>query len=598
VKGGGTVKKLSLLLALLLVTGSLTTTAFAITQDHSFTYTSTAGMFEDTYDFFKASPAYLPSFQKNVFWGQLSNLENSSDYQINNGSNGSNYYLLGGQMDLMGAGRGGFMLDWHGTTSSNSVTDFTGNNGSGLSEHTNVAYTTSDGFTIDGRSEKYGRAKQVDNQADYDVYAAYGLGNIAGFDFGAAVRGSWWDSNPTYDPFSGAGTNDLGYTFDGSAYARTYNVVTGALTNTYDRSQTGSLDYSSSNWRVILGGRAKNLLPNLDLVVNIAPIMNTITNKFTADYSENYDFQPGGPLSTQSTTAHSSGAEINATADYGLTNGHTVPMYPGSGVGVLANVRGDYTLTPSVTLTGEAGFSTQPMTISDDAKLDYNIDYSTRAQTGTSLLAWDNAYSKSDKFSGTVSNSLTYVKLRSQLASGKNWKLGAGINYAYSFYKNDVKEKYSGQRVYTQSGDATLHNNYVETVTDEGFKAEDVTEYDDSIVELPLGLVFNFLDTLPVRFGVIHTIDYSVTTKTHNVSARTPSTNTTVYADGVVNSQVSDTTQNSDESNTSTYGITHSNTFFYGASWWPYNNVQIDFTGFATNVLALTNYKLSFNLYF
>lgn len=90
-------KKLSFLLAFaLLVIGSFSLTSVTSAhQDQSFTYTSTAGMFEDMYDFFKYSPAYLPSFKKNSFWGQLSNLESQYDYLYVD-SPDDDYYLLGG----------------------------------------------------------------------------------------------------------------------------------------------------------------------------------------------------------------------------------------------------------------------------------------------------------------------------------------------------------------------------------------------------------------------------------------------------------------------------------------------------------------------
>ncbi|NTV53464.1 MAG: hypothetical protein HGA76_10700, partial [Candidatus Firestonebacteria bacterium] len=595
-------KKLSLLLALLLVTGSLGTTAFAITMDHSFTYTSTAGMFEDMYDFFKYSPAYIPSFQKNVFWGQFSNLENVSDYQINNyttnaGSYNSNYYLLGGQMDLMGAGRGGLMLDWNGRSQSQSVTDFNGNPGTGFQESTVVNYTTSDGHTIDGKSETYGRAKQINNQAGYDVYAAYGLGGIAGIDLGAAVRGTNWDANPTYDPFWGGSSASVGYTFDGAARVRTYNLLSGATTSTFDRTQTGSLDYANTNWRLILAGRAKNLVPYLDLVANLGPIINSNTNKIKADRADSYDYQPGGPTSTKSLTENITGAEVFATADYGFTGGNSVPMLPGSGLGVLANVRGDYSLTPSITLIGEAGMITQPMTLSSDAKLDYAYNYNTKNQAGSNLLGYDDTYNEHYKYSGTIANGQTYAKLRSQLASGKNWKLGAGLNYTYSYYKSDLKKTYNAQEVYTSSGNPVPGNNYVQTVNYQGYEEKDIYEMVDSTVELPLGLVFNFLDNLPVRFGVKHAISYTATSNSTEVTSRTPQNSNTVYGDGATANSVSGTST-TDGDNESVYNITHRNSFFYGASWWRYSNVQIDFTGFAGNVLALTNYQLSFNLYF
>ena len=96
-------RKIFTWLTMVILSGTITTACFAH-QDNSFTFTSTAGMFEDVYDLFKASPAYLPSFERSTLWGQLSNLQNQNDLMFMDPtwtSVSNNYYLLVGQLNIL-----------------------------------------------------------------------------------------------------------------------------------------------------------------------------------------------------------------------------------------------------------------------------------------------------------------------------------------------------------------------------------------------------------------------------------------------------------------------------------------------------------------
>jgi hypothetical protein len=597
------VKRLSLLISLLLLSGSFSTISFANTQDQSFTFQSTAGMFEDTYDYFKYSPAYLPSFQRNVFWGQFSNLGNSYDQQINNSSLSNPYYLFGGQMDMMGMGRGGVMFDWTGaSTSQNNVNNYNhpvGNTGvRGLYEDTLVTYTTSGGAVIDGKTTSYSHVNRVDNQSNNDLYLAYGLGGIMGMDFGAALRGRWWVSNPTYDPWQGTAYGNAGYTFDETTNVRSYNLLTNALTTTFDRNGSGSLSYGNYNWLLDLGGRAKNLFPNLDLVVNLGPILNINSNKLTAESTDKNDWEPNNPglVFNQTITHRISGMEPGANSStIGLySTGDTFYFYPGSGIGVLANARGDYAYNPNIILTGQLGFLTQPITLSSDAKEEF-VDTTNLNQTVGGLLLTTNLNNDFQrKYEGNINSGQTYAKFRSQFLS-KGWKLGLGINYTNSWYLTNIKDTQTTRNVMQVSGTGSTATDYTETVTS-GSETESKYENSNTVVELPIGVVFNILDNLSARLGYSHQLVYSVTNSSLQTTSRTPQVTQRNYNDGTSTTTVGGSSAY-DESNKSEYYIYHNNVVSYGASWTPYTNVQIDFTDFIY-VLNLNYYRLSISFYF
>jgi hypothetical protein len=316
------------------------------------------------------------------------------------------------------------------------------------------------------------------------------------------------------------------------------------------------------------------------------------------------DWAPSTPgvVYNQTVTNHVSGIEPNASANigtYGATIGNVgntvTGFYPGSGVGVLANVRADYTLNPNVILTGQVGVLTQPITLSSDSQEEFTTTTNLQQTVGGLLYQTNTNNDSQHQYSGTVNNGQTYAKVRSQFLA-KGWKLGLGVNLTNSWYVSDITDKQTTNNVTTLSGTGSPATDYTETVSS-GVTMENKLEATDTTVELPIGVVFNLLENLPLRLGVVHVIDYSVVNNSQQVTSRTPQTDQKTYTNGSTATTVTGN-NGQEEINTSSYSISQDNVFTYGMSWWPYPTVQVDFTGFASNVLALNRYNLSMSFYF
>jgi hypothetical protein len=172
------------------------------------------------------------------------------------------------------------------------------------------------------------------------------------------------------------------------------------------------------------------------------------------------------------------------------------------------------------------------------------------------------------------------------------------VNYTNAWSTSDITQTQNVNNVTSLTGTGNPAGDYTTTTTS-GFVQEMKSETDTTTIGLPIGVVINLLENLPVRFGAQHNIVYTATTSNTQVTSRTPSTSQQVFANGTVNNTLTNNAvTNTDEQNGSNLTIVHTNTFYYGMSWWPYKDVQIDFTGFAGDVLALNNYNLSFNFYF
>lgn len=576
-------KKLSFLLAFaLLVIGSFSLTSVTSAhQDQSFTYTSTAGMFEDMYDFFKYSPAYLPSFKKNSFWGQLSNLESQYDYLYAD-SPDDDYYLLGGQMDL-GVGRLGVMFDWDGYQSGQGATNYNGYSSTGFVESTQVDYRISSGSTvIDSKTEAYSHVKRNSDSLSNDVYIPFGIGGVAGLDLGAAVRGEWWANGYTYDPWVGSYGN-VGYTFDEDTYVRNYNLLTGNMTDEFTRKMSGNFGYSSENWRLILGARTnKSLISSLDLVLNLAPIFAFNNNKYKAEKNDFWNFDTA-TLSTRRTDTTYEGINTN------------VGMYVSSGIGVEANLRAEFQMTSAVNLIGEGGIEIVPQTLGDNKRDDRIQDVQTQGIGGLTWVRDQNDFTHS-KYFGTTGDGNAYAKIRAQMQA-QGWKLALGLNYTNNWQNREITTVQEVNNVLQVSGTGSTATDYTQTVTS-AYEYKDKYDYLNTYVELPIGLVLNLIENLPIRFGAIHTIQFASETGTREVTSRTPATTVTNYADGSSTTMITAPGNNQDERNYSNYWNDHWNNFYYGVSWWPYKDMQIDITGFGQDILVLNNYRLSFNFYF
>lgn len=565
-------------LLMAVLSGTFTTTCFAH-QDNSFTFTSTAGMFEDVYDLFKASPAYLPSFEKSALWGQFSNLQNRNDLLFQSISN--NYYLLGGQFNVMGLGRGGGMLDWFGASTPQAVIDINNNAADGLAESTEVDYQDLDANGIyDFQGEKYGRIEKIDHHYNTDIYAAFGMGGLFGMDLGAGVRADWNSHQPTYVA-SDAGTANpflVGeHSLNEEARERHYDLTNNnAELYRWDRMGTGSLNYGSATWRLILSGRSKELMPNLDLVVNAGPVLRVVTNKYEYDFTQDQDSAPGDPATGNNKKFTESGMEANTG------------VYPGSGIGFLTRARGDYTLSDKLLLTAEMGYTLIPYGISD-AKLERNTWELDRA-----LQRDEQTIGENYTYEGDVGSSLAEVKLRAQYAA-QGWKLGMGINASTGSETQEVTTKYEYNETNVRSNTGDPATDYTQTITEGNERITKSTDVTDTL-ELPAGLVLNVVDKLPIRFGVKHIVQRVSNSDTYEVTARTLRTTRTEYGDGVVTHNVSDVSA-WDQLTDSSLKVTHETVFYYGLTWWPFEDFQIDIANCAYTAF-LFEYHVSITFHF
>jgi len=566
---------------MVILSGTLTAACFAH-QDNSFTFTSTAGMFDDVYDLFKASPAYLPSFERSTLWGQFSNLQNQNDliFMDPSGPVSNNYYLLGGQFKVMGLGRGGGMLDWFGESDPQAVTDYNGNNASGLAESTEVDSRDLDSDGIyDFRGEKYGKIEKIDHHYNTDIYAAFGMGGLFGMDMGAGVRADWDSHQPSYNPYTTANPFTIGtHSFNEEARERHYDLTaSNAELYRFDRMGTGSLNYGTSTWRMILAGRSKDLMPNLDLVVNAGPVLRIATNKYEYDFTQDQDSAPADPATGNNKTFTESGIEAGTG------------VYPGSGIGFLSHARADYALAGNLLLTAQMGYTLIPYSISD-AKLERTIwDYNRTA------IQTDEATTKANYiYEGNVGSGLAEVKLRAQYTA-QGWKLGMGINASTESDTSEVttKYEYTDTDVVSDTGDPAT--DYTQTITEGRESITKSTDITDTL-ELPVGLVLNVVNKLPIRFGAKHIIKRISNSDTYEVTARTPETTHRVYGDGVVDHTVADISEYSHWTDSS-LTVTHQTVFYYGLTWWPFEDLQIDVANFAYTAW-LHEYHVSMTFHF
>ncbi len=570
-------------LTMVILSGTLTAACFAH-QDNSFTFTSTAGMFEDVYDLFKASPAYLPSFERSTLWGQLSNLQNQNDLMFMDPtwtSVSNNYYLLGGQLNILGLGRGGGMVDWFGASVPQAVTDYNGNTASGRAESTEVASRDLDSDGIyDFREEIYGKIEKIDHNYSTDIYVAFGMGGLFGMDLGAGVRADWDSHQPSYNPCDTANpffSSLTNHSFNEEAWERQYDLTNNnAELYRWDRMGTGSLNYGTATWRLILAGRSKSLMPNLDLVVNAGPVLRIATNEYEYEYTEDQDSAPSDPATGNNKSFTESGMEAGTD------------VYPGSGIGFLANARADYTLAENLLLTAQLGYTLIPYSISD-AKLERNTWELNRAMQRDEQTTGENY-----TYEGDVGYSLAEVKLRAQYTA-QGWKLGMGINASTSSDTREVTTKYEYSKTDIDSNTGDPSTDYTQTITDGRESITKSTDITDTL-ELPVGLVLNIVNKLPIRFGAKHIIKRKSETDTYEVTSRTPRTTHTVYGDGVVDNTVADISEYSHWTGSS-LTVTHQNVFYYGLTWWPFEDLQIDVANFAYTAF-LYEYNVSITFHF
>lgn len=542
-------------------------------------------MFEDMYDYFKASPAYMPSFEKSAFWGQLSNLINHGDQIFDNDA--SDAYLVGGQTPV-GPGRLGLMLDWYSNEDPRYNQIYNGYGHYGFGEGTYEQYLDRDNDEIlDARRETYGCSDYTDKEASMDVYAAYALGGFMGFDLGAGVRGVWSAENPTYWDSPLFGYKD---SFVLNSYNRQYDLATGRLLYDWSEQSSGSYTDGSGIWALILGARSKSLLPGLDLVANLAPVLYSWNNKVDWNYTSFTNYDPAN-VDDYSITRSYQGIDDDFGADHPLT---------GSSLGVYANVRGDYALTPGVLLTAELGGLTIGWNPKDE-----------KAESTASTIRRTNALiggvptvqtTTSDEVNTTTLEEkggigAAYLNLRAQFPAN-GWRLGLGLNTSVAGSNNEVMKTYSSnETVRWNPNDGTPASGGT-TVTTYSEQVKHTYDGIANVLELPVGIIVDLLSNLQLQLGAKHTIEVSSLTEKTNLVSQ--SMETAVYtADNGYSFTNIDPPSGFVDTNETEYSVEQYTSLYYGVTWRPYEQVQIDFAGFGDdNLLDLDNWRLSVNIYF
>ncbi|MBN1596279.1 hypothetical protein JW933_10165 [candidate division FCPU426 bacterium] len=564
----------------------------AVTQDNSFTFISTMGIFEDVYDFFKSSPAYLPGFEKSTLWTQMSNLQDTNERLLNTygswhptvGSNAtyqtSNHYLLGGQTGLLGLGRIGGMLDWLSQSTPQPVIDLNGENWSGFGESTRVVEEDQDADgQYDQRRTTYGRIEKITHSYENDVYVAYGLTVMPGLDFGAAVRAVWDRHQPTWNDWE----NDV--SLDEIQQTRNYNLVNEQYLYTLDLTRSGSLDYGESTWQIVLGGRSKGLLgqlPALDLVVNAGVLLQQADNSYEYNYTRHEDRNPADANVYNHDAYYESGIEPGTG------------VYPGSGLGFLLNLRGDYTLNKNMIVTGMAGINAVPFTLAD-AKQDRITADDQQDWSGTGDLLRDRLdTTDTDAFSGTCNDSLFYASGRVQYLD-KGWKLGLGIQASSSRTESDLSYKSTYRSEASHSGEFLPYDNTTATVT-YAYEGNSKTVSAVNQLALPVGLVITVTDNFFIRLGAIHVIELQEETCSFELSSQSGRNRVVAHGDGSA-TQSADIIDGLIEYQQSTLAVRQYNLYQYGISWWPHPNLQIDLAGFEY-LVYLGGYRVSATFHF
>ncbi|MEW6516329.1 MAG: hypothetical protein AB1439_05420 [candidate division FCPU426 bacterium] len=553
------------------------------------------------YDLFKYSPAYLPTFQKNAFWGQLSNLHDRVDRIVNNASN--DWYLIGGTNDMMGMGRAGLMFDWWAsvapqtTRTWNVTTTY-----NGLAEYENIEYRDTDSDSVvDLRRETYGRSEETNNNSQSDIYAAYGLGGFMGMEVGAAIRGMWNSNVPSWDDYISSGTHatihgNYDGSFDWIATDKQYDVTNPnnpILQYRSDAEGTGTLDYGSSSWALILGGRMPGFMPNMDLTANLKGIMASKSNKLDWKYEESYDNSPNDP---------------NLYSDFsrtykkvGIEEGYN--YFPGTGIGVGADARLDWVIQPGINFTGWLGFGTVGIPIATgDSKNDSTTDMLARTTqfNGTENILVTDAVNSKTASTWEGSDSGTTILARARIVfptDGFDFGLGASFCSEQSKLETTRVVDVTANRRHVEYETVADPTTDFTEATSSGYKIDSVSDVVINTIDLPVAFNFKFLKNFHVQVGVNHQITMkSITTNSTTKDRRLATTVRTTDAN-VVTTTGPGNTSFTEMSQTSRYDVTHDNQFSYGVTWWPYEQVRVDFT-YLTYLTYLYLYRFSINLYY
>jgi len=420
-------------------------------------------------------------------------------------------------------------------------------------------------------------------QASGDLYLAYGMGLMGTLDLGLGLRYSWTNYDPTYFYNNPYGTSYGSFNREGNEDQ--WDMLTGQKIYSFAEKGTGSLSYGSSDLRIILSGQTK--VSDINLLLNVAPLLMFHSNKLDWHYSRSADLQPNQPNSSTTFLGYDvTGFDPNSGEE------------PGTAFGVDAEVRGDYQLNPSMQLTGWLGLETYGWNTKDGK---YTNQY-----TNDAVSPYFNVVplSQETKFNSTTTQkwedngSNTDIHARARVILPANgWRIGLGVNAGTSTYKNEktMTGDYSGNTRYANTNPVNS-DDYTASQTWNN-KVKYTSESTTDTIEFPIGVIFDILKNLNLQVGAKHTWNISSSTSTTEVQNQTLGTTQTNYDDGHSTSAVNTLISGYNAIRTSTITQSHSNSLYYGITWWPFEQVQVDVTGF-NQILSLSNYYISMSFYF
>lgn len=549
-------------------------------QEQSFQSAATHGVFEDMYDLFMESPVYLQSFQKNAIWSQLSNLDTQYDrvfYYLS----GNDKWQLGGTTDLIGPGRLGVMLDYYASTWPVENQRYAGpGTHYGFGEGRQVDYSDLNGDgVLDSRRDIYSRSEAQDGENDGEIYAGYGMG-LLGMDIGFGVRGDWSGYDYTHNPYTNFWMGD--FPFDQSATASEVDLITGQTVRTFDLSSSGSWNMLWMEWGPVLAVRSKDafgLMPNLGLLVNVRPYFQNFSNDYEATVKQQYDLSANDPsvVSRGYYEVKESGVE-----DAYEPENNT----PYSGLGVDGFVRADYTQW-GIDWTAWVNFESSAWSAQNADFKHEGLQRAEKTDTSSGVPVYTvttDTDSTNYKTEGKGGYTWADLRLRGQVPF-TGWRLGFGLDGRTSSGDSELTQTITvdnATRFDAGTGDPvdsfTTRYQALE-------KRQLGWKYSTASLRMPLAIMIDILKNFTVQVSGQYNIIQNNSTITREVLECPVPTSVTTRDNGEVSFDVppSFETYTGDmfhAEQTAFVETSFSTSFGYGITWKPWENLQIDLTGF------------------
>jgi len=203
--------------------------------------------------------------------------------------------------------------------------------------------------------------------------------------------------------------------------------------------------------------------------------------------------------------------------------------------------------------------------------------------------------SATDTYEGDVTDMNLGVQLRA-IYQGEGWRLGMGLRGSSDSSISEITTKTENNDVVTVAGRPVAANNYVDTTTS-SLTSVVTNRSVSEIIEIPVGLQIDILKNLPIYFGAAHRVTFTESTTSYEVTERSLASTTRVRGDGSSSTTATQLIDSQEAYNDSGLTSVHNTYYYYGLTWWPKENIQIDIK----NIYRWDywrDYELSFTLHF